>query len=86
MRYALALCILMTIPVAAHSAPDWFRNAEVYNGWYKAWDAKVVEDKMARIRLVVGAPADAKIVEPIRFENSTMRTDIPAASGRIYAY
>lgn len=59
----LTLALTMIGALAANSAPDWLRNAEVYNGWYKAWDAKVISEKMAGIPLVVGAPADRKIVE-----------------------
>lgn len=59
----LALALTMLGALAASAAPEWFRNAEVYNGWYKAWDTKVVAEKMAGIPLVVGAPADRKIVQ-----------------------
>lgn len=64
MRLILTLALLVAALLSAEAAPpEWFRNAEVYNGYYRAWDEAVVKDKMAGIPLVVGAPADKKIVD-----------------------
>lgn len=69
-----ALSILAAL--GTNAAPEWFRDAEVYNGWYKAWDTKVVADKMAGIPLVIGAPADAKIVEAAHRQGTRVLTYI----------
>lgn len=77
MRHFLLTLSLTTISaVAASCAPEWFRNAEVYNGWYKPWDTKVIADKMAGIPLIVGAPADPKIVEAAHRQGTRVITYI----------
>lgn len=77
MRCILTAAILTLIAaLSAGAAPEWFRDAEVYNGWYKAWDTKIVADKMAGIPLVIGAPADRKIVEAAHRQGTRVLTYI----------
>jgi len=72
----IAVALVVVSAVRAGAAPQWFREAEVYNGWYRAWDAKVVADKMAGIPLVVGAPPDRKIVEAAHRQGTRVITYI----------
>ena len=37
-------------------APEWFRRAEVYNGWYQPWSDEVVKNRLKGLPLVVGVP------------------------------
>ena len=37
-------------------APEWFRRAEVYNGWYQPWSDEVVKNHLKGLPLVVGVP------------------------------
>lgn len=64
MRFVTVASLLTLMAVATQAAvPEWFRKAEVYNGWYKAWDEKVISEKMKGVPFVIGGPADRKIVE-----------------------
>ena len=37
-------------------APEWFREAEVYNGWYQEWTDEVLDTRLAGTPVVAGVP------------------------------
>ncbi len=37
-------------------SPEWFRVAEVYNGWYNEWNDDVVKTRLKGFPLIVGVP------------------------------
>jgi len=43
-------------------APDWLRNADAYNGWYRDWTDEMIEGWMTDFPLIVGAPASKSII------------------------
>jgi hypothetical protein len=75
MRY-IPIVVLLLVVTPARAVPQWFRNAEVYNGWYTAWNEKVVKEKMTGIPLVVGCPPDRKIVEAAHRQGTRVITYI----------
>lgn len=47
-------------------APEWLRNAEIYNGFYKTrvdWNRKNISNLLNRVPLIVGVPHDKAIID-----------------------
>jgi len=44
-------------------APEWLRNADMYNGWYRQWSDDMVSKWMKGFPLVVGVPASKAVIE-----------------------
>lgn len=77
MKFIMVAVGLLAVAASAYgAAPEWFRKAEVYNGWYKAWDTKVIGEKMKGIPFVVGAPPDKKLVEAAHKQGTKVITYI----------
>jgi len=77
MKFIMVAVGLLAVAASAYgAAPEWFRKAEVYNGWYKAWDEKVIGEKMKGIPFVVGAPPDKKLVEAAHKQGTKVITYI----------
>src|SRR5512140_1009485 len=55
--------LLLTCGLADAAAPQWLRETGVFNGWYKPWTDDFIRDKLTSMPLVIGVPADKKIVE-----------------------
>ena len=60
-----AVILLLALSSARASGPsaiDWLTKAEVYNGWYKAWDDVAIA-KMRGTPFVIGCPPERKVVD-----------------------
>ena len=57
----LLLAALMA-NAAPEAAPQWLREAEVYNGWYSKWTDEAIA-KMRGIPFVVGVPLDKATID-----------------------
>ncbi len=44
-------------------APDWLRNADMFNGWYREWTDGMISDWMKGFPLIVGVPASKSMIE-----------------------
>ena len=76
-------------------APDWLRNADMFNGWYGKWTADMINDWMKCFSLIVGVPASKSTIEKaheaglrvivyvnyMELQNSEVQM---AAKGRLY--
>lgn len=76
-------------------APDWLRNADMFNGWYRTWTDDMVNDWMKDFPLIVGVPASKSAIEKaheaglrvivyvnyMELQNSEVQM---AAKGRLY--
>ena len=62
----IASCVLAVLAVAAGGgaapAPQWLREAEVFNGWYSAWTDEAIS-RMRGLPFVVGVPPDKAVIE-----------------------